>query len=117
MHRLVESELNLLKWAILALNSFIMLEMSPTQRALQNMNAKLNQSALDYAAQRTKDLRAKSYFDMFSLNEGNKPQVYKDTAGNRTIGIGFNLEDEGNRRFLKQQNIDINELFDGWPRS
>lgn len=117
MHRLVELELNLLKWAILALNSFIMLEISPTQRALQNMNAKLNQSALDYAAQRTKDLRAKSYFDMFSLNEGNKPQVYKDTAGNRTIGIGFNLEDEGNRRFLKQQNIDINELFDGRPLS
>ena len=101
MQKLVELELNLLKWAILALSSFTMFD----QLA--------NQSTADYAAQRAKDLRAKSYFDMFSLNEGNKPQVYKDTAGNRTIGIGFNLEDAGNRRFLKEQNININELFDG----
>ena len=99
MQKLVELELNLLKWAILALSSFTMFD----QLA--------NQSTADYAAQRAKDLRAKSYFDMFSLNEGNKPQVYKDTAGNRTIGIGFNLEDAGNRKFLKEQNININELF------
>ena len=101
MQKLVELELNLLKWAILVLSSFTMFD----QLA--------NQSTADYAVQRAKDLRAKSYFDMFSLNEGNKPQVYEDTTGNRTIGIGFNLEDAGNRKFLKEQNININELFDG----
>ena len=28
-------------------------------------------------------------------------------------GVGFNLEDAGNRKFLKREGIDINELFDG----
>jgi|TARA_X000001388_G_C2163923_1_gene97200 lysozyme len=50
---------------------------------------------------------------MLELNEGNIPQVYKDSKGNRTIGIGFNLEDAGNRNFLKQKGININELFAG----
>ena len=72
-----------------------------------------NMTAQQFGNQRAKDQRAKSYYDMLSLNEGNKSRVYKDTAGNRTIGIGFNLEDAGNRKFLKQQGIDINELFAG----
>lgn len=72
-----------------------------------------NKTPSQFANQRIKDLRAQSYFNMLSLNEGNKPRVYEDSKGNRTIGIGFNLEDEGNRRFLKEEGIDINELFDG----
>ena len=72
-----------------------------------------NKTPSQFANQRIKDLRAQSYFNMLSLNEGNKPRVYEDSKGNRTIGIGFNLEDEGNRRFLEEQGIDINELFDG----
>ena len=72
-----------------------------------------NMTAQQFGNQRVKDQRAKNYFDMFVLNEGNKSKVYKDSKGNRTIGIGFNLEDASNRRFLKQQGIDINELFAG----
>ena len=72
-----------------------------------------NMTAQQFENQRVKKQRAKNYYDMLSLNEGNKSRVYKDTAGNRTIGIGFNLEDAGNRKFLKQQGIDINELFAG----
>jgi lysozyme len=72
-----------------------------------------NMTAQQLGNQRTKDIRAENYFKMLSLNEGNKPKVYEDSKGNRTIGIGFNLEDDGNRRFLKQEGIDINELFEG----
>ena len=72
-----------------------------------------NMTAQQLGNQRTKDIRAENYFKMLSLNEGNKPKVYEDSKGNRTIGIGFNLEDDGNRRFLKQEGININELFQG----
>ena len=96
-----------------------MLEMSPNQKALQKVNDEisrgelLNQTAQQFAQQRYRDQRANNFYDMFVLNEGNKPQVYKDSKGNRTIGIGFNLEDAGNRKFLKESGIDINELFNG----
>ena len=72
-----------------------------------------NQTTQQFAQQRYKEQRANNFYDMLSLNEGNKPKVYKDSKGNRTIGVGFNLEDTGNRKFLKREGIDINELFDG----
>ena len=96
-----------------------MLEMSPNQKALQKVNDQisrgelLNQTAQQFAQQRYRDQRANNFYDMFVLNEGNKSQVYKDSKGNRTIGIGFNLEDAGNKKFLKESGIDINELFNG----
>ena len=67
----------------------------------------------EYANRRAKDLRAKEYYDMIALNEGVKPKVYRDSKGHRTIGIGFNLEDQANQKFLKKAGIDINELFRG----
>lgn len=72
-----------------------------------------NKTPQQLAQQRVREQRSQSYYDMLSLNEGNKPKVYKDSKGNRTIGIGFNLEDAANRKFLKREGIDINELFDG----
>ena len=72
-----------------------------------------NKTPQQVAQQRIREQRSKNYYDMLSLNEGNKPKVYKDSKGNRTIGIGFNLEDAANRKFLKREGIDINELFDG----
>ena len=59
---------------------------------------------------RVKEQRSKNYFNMFKLNEGNNPKVYKDSKGNRTIGIGFNLEDSGNKKFLQEQGIDIRNI-------
>jgi len=67
----------------------------------------------ELSQRRVKELRAKAYYDMIAQNEGVKPNVYKDSKGNRTIGIGFNLEDKANRKFLKEQGININELFNG----
>ena len=72
-----------------------------------------NKTPQQLAQQRVREQRSQNYYDMLSLNEGNKPKVYKDSKGNRTIGIGFNLEDAANRKFLKREGIDINELFDG----
>jgi len=72
-----------------------------------------NKTPTELANRRVQEQRAENYFNMLKLNEGNKPKVYEDSKGNRTIGIGFNLEDEGNRKFLKQEGININELFQG----
>ena len=72
-----------------------------------------NQSTQQLAAKRVKEQRSQNYFDMLVLNEGNKPKVYKDTKGIPHIGIGFNLEDAANRKFLKEEGININELLDG----
>jgi len=67
----------------------------------------------ELSARRVKDMRAKAYYDMIAHNEGYKPQMYRDSEGHRTIGIGFNLEDQANQKFLKKAGIDINELFRG----
>lgn len=63
--------------------------------------------------ERARQKRSMDYLNMFKENEGYKTKVYKDTKGNRTIGIGFNLEDAGNRRFLKKAGLDLNELLGG----
>ena len=67
----------------------------------------------EYAISRVKDKRAKEYFAMMVENEGYKPKVYKDSKGKRTIGIGFNLEEPMNRKILKEEGMDINEIFKG----
>ena len=67
----------------------------------------------ELSARRVKDMRAKAYYDMIAHNEGYKPQMYRDSEGHRTIGIGFNLEEKANQKFLKKAGIDINELFRG----
>tara|TARA_R110002126_G_scaffold1058_3_gene6497 strand:+ start:202 stop:729 length:528 start_codon:yes stop_codon:yes gene_type:complete len=72
-----------------------------------------NKTTQEFAQKRYKEQRANNFYDMFVLNEGNKPKVYKDTKGKRTIGIGFNLEEPANQKFLKEKGININELFDG----
>jgi lysozyme len=72
-----------------------------------------NKTAQEYAMERARQKRSMDYLNMFKENEGYKTKVYKDTKGNRTIGIGFNLEDAGNKRFLKQSGIDLNELLEG----
>jgi len=63
--------------------------------------------------QRAREQRSQDYLSMFTENEGDESLVYTDTKGNRTVGIGFNLEDAGNRKFLKQEGINIDEIFDG----
>ena len=72
-----------------------------------------NQTTQQFAQQRYKEQRANNFYDMLSLNEGNVPNAYKDSKGIMHIGVGFNLEDGGNKNFLKKSGININELLDG----
>jgi len=72
-----------------------------------------NNTEQEYAIKRAQQKRSMDYFNMFKENEGYRNQVYKDSKGKRTIGIGFNLEDKGNQQFLKDSGIDINEIFSG----
>ena len=45
--------------------------------------------------------------------EDYRDSVYLDSKGNRTVGIGFNLEEEHNRQFLKEIGIDLETVFSG----
>ena len=68
-----------------------------------------NQTTQQFAQQRYKEQRANNFYDMLSLNEGNVPNAYKDSKGIMHIGVGFNLEDGGNKNFLKKSGININD--------
>ena len=72
-----------------------------------------NKTAQEYAMERARQKRSMDYLNMFKENEGYKTKVYKDTKGNRSVGIGFNLEDEGNKQFLKKAGISLDEVLGG----
>ena len=61
-------------------------------------------------AQQEQQARAQVYYNMLSTNEGVRDQIYFDTEGNPTIGIGFNLNAAHNQKFLKDNNIDKQSL-------
>ncbi len=64
-----------------------------------NMNAK------QYANKRAQGKQmAFDLYDVIKLNEGYKPAAYKDTKGNMTIGVGFNLESPSNRKYLEEKH-------------
>jgi GH24 family phage-related lysozyme (muramidase) len=44
--------------------------------------------------------QAMDLYNIVSLNEGKEESVYKDTEGNNSIAIGFNLEEPSNREYL-----------------
>lgn len=72
-----------------------------------------NLSVSQQAKRRADDLRATDYRNMFIENEGLKDQVYTDTTGNRTIGIGFNLEDKANQKVIADIGLDLKEVLGG----
>lgn len=72
-----------------------------------------NKTAQEFAMQRARQKRSMDYLNMFKENEGYRTKVYEDTKGNRTIGIGFNLEDAGNKQFLKKAGISLDEILGG----
>jgi len=76
--------------------------MSPQEYA--RIRAEQKQDAIDY-------------MDMLSLNEGKRKQVYRDSEGKATIGIGFNLEEDHNKKFLKDKGVDIGRILKGEPIS
>ena len=61
-------------------------------------------------AQQEQQARAQAYYKMLSTNEGDRDYIYFDTEGNPTTGIGFNLNAAHNKKFLKDNNIDIRSV-------
>jgi len=46
-------------------------------------------------------------------HEGSKPYPYKDTKGNLTIGIGYNLDDKDNQKILAGMGYNVKEVRSG----
>jgi GH24 family phage-related lysozyme (muramidase) len=64
-----------------------------------------NMTRSEYANRRAKGKQmAFDLYDVIKLNEGYKPAAYKDTKGNMTIGVGFNLESPSNRKYLEEKH-------------
>ena len=71
-----------------------------------------NMTASQYARGRARlKQMAMNLYDVVKLNEGFKTKAYKDTKGNMTIGVGFNLESPINRKYLKDTyNLTYDDL-------
>ncbi len=54
-----------------------------------------------------------SLFDQLARHEGFSRKVYIDTKGNPTVGIGFNLNDQNNKRILAKLGITNDNLRKG----
>ena len=65
------------------------------------------------ARQREKTIFRQELFDQLSLHEGKEPSVYDDSEGNRTIGIGFNLEEPSNRRKAEALGFNVQDMLSG----
>jgi lysozyme len=73
-----------------------------------------NLSAQGYVAKAVaKNKGAQEVAEMIGVNEGVKPKAYKDTTGNMSIGVGFNLEDKTNQPILDSLGLNREELKSG----
>jgi lysozyme len=73
-----------------------------------------NLSAQGYVAKAVaKNKGAQEVAEMIGVNEGVRPKAYKDTAGNMSIGVGFNLEDKTNQPILDSLGLNRDELKSG----
>lgn len=52
-------------------------------------------------------------YDIIKDHEGYRPQVYKDSVGKPTIGIGFNLTRPDARALIKQVGADYDQVLTG----
>jgi len=52
-------------------------------------------------------------YDIIKDHEGYRPQVYKDSVGKPTIGIGFNLTRSDARALIKQVGADYDQVLTG----
>ena len=99
MQKLVEWEQLQLKWEIYKPNQWnsIMANNINTQDFVNRKVQRIN--------------LANNIKKVIELNEGKKYITYEDSKGIMHIGIGFNLEDKDNQRFLKDSlNLTINDL-------
>lgn len=59
------------------------------------------------------DMDAKKLKNQLIVHEGYRTQVYKDTVGNRTVGVGFNLERVDAASCLQRVNANFKEVAHG----
>tara|TARA_B100000900_G_C20595802_1_gene723348 strand:- start:1228 stop:1797 length:570 start_codon:yes stop_codon:yes gene_type:complete len=72
-----------------------------------------NLSKSDLARQRETTIFRQELFDQLSLHESKEPRVYDDSEGNRTIGIGFNLEEPSNRKKAEALGFNVQDMLSG----
>ena len=73
-----------------------------------------NLSAQGYVARAVaKNKGAQEVAEMLGVNEGVRPKAYKDSLGNMSIGVGFNLEDKTNQPILDSLGLNREELKSG----
>jgi len=59
---------------------------------------------------------AEGLYAQMREHEGSRPYAYKDTKGNPTIGIGFNLADKDNKKILAGMGYNVNDVIAGKVR-
>ena len=59
------------------------------------------------------DMDAKKLKNQLIVHEGYRTQVYKDSYGNRTVGVGFNLERLDAVGCLQRVNADFKQVANG----
>ena len=89
------------------------MEHSPTNLLSKNFNMADNLSRSDLARQRTKAKYNQEIYDLIALHESIEPKVYPDSKGNRTIGIGFNLEEPSNRKKAEALGFNVQDMLSG----
>jgi lysozyme len=52
-----------------------------------------------------------SMYSQLAQHEGVKDTAYTDTTGNPTIGIGFNLNDPSNQKYMTEQGMDHRDII------
>ena len=72
-----------------------------------------NISKTDFARQRARNKHNQEIYNQLALHEGVKPEVYDDSEGNRTIGIGFNLEEPSNRKKAEALGLNVQDMLSG----
>jgi lysozyme len=73
-----------------------------------------NLSAQGYVARaKSRNKVAQEVAEMIGVNEGVRTKAYKDSLGNMSIGVGFNLEDKTNQPILDSLGLNRDELKSG----
>ena len=57
--------------------------------------------------------RIETLTQMIRRHEGTRERAYTDTRGNRTIGVGFNLERADARQTIQNFGLNYNEVYNG----
>jgi len=83
------------------------------QDALQRQNNPENLTVQNFALKRARDKYNQEIYNQLALHEGIKPEVYNDSKGNRTIGIGFNLEEPSNRKKAEALGFNVQDMLSG----